>query len=182
MYSQLYIHRAFCCRRCCSVCCYTTAAVVAAQQLQLFMIVCRRAKFVAAPSNMNKCVQLSLHERLQLVVRSSACALFLGCDVFSLISCLACGSTTEYVSDLNHAAAIRRIIVFIQIAGVASAAPCVATPWLLRHQVPNGKNCCWLIESDSIQRLFRSNTTYFLCIPWQYYSSCHVCRLDIHPP
>ena len=39
--------------------------------------------------------------------------------------------------------------VQMQIAGVAAAAPCVATPLLLMNYVLNGKNCCRLIESDS---------------------------------
>ena len=40
----------------------------------------------------------------------------------------------------------------------------------VRHLVPDGKNCCWLIESDSMQYFLSLHSDPFCCCtPSQYY-------------
>ena len=48
----------------------------------------------------------------------------------------------------------------------------------VRHRVPDGKNGCWLIESDlSVFFLFIQSRFIFQCTPWQY--CCRIYGLDL---
>ena len=117
-------------------------------------------------------------------------ALFLFvCRFFASFCFGSCGFTIEYLKDLIHPILLSPVRLIIYLAciytygvllpllllgtgGVAEAAASV------RHRVPDGKQCCWLIESISIACFISLQTRYVLnlCIPWQ---CCRIYGRDI---
>ena len=114
------------------------------------------------------------------MVRFPACSLFFWCAVFFTACSLArCSFTTEYLYDLINPVLyccstysipsifIHRVVLplllLLCVLPYSAVTVVAAVAAAVRHRVPDGKNCCWSIESDSIQCFLslHLNTKYF---------------------